>query len=121
MSEDELIRFEQKWREIYLEGIEKVFRIAETKKQENFDLKTYTKLYTMVYDICVSKSNIIQVKCYERLIEIMRNYCRKTFDKIKNNFNSNRLIDFVENWVIFEDTVLKWILKFFSYLVKEYI
>lgn len=46
MSDDELVKFELKWKEIYSEGIEKVFRIAETKENINFDLKQYTKLYT---------------------------------------------------------------------------
>lgn len=49
MSQDELVRFETKWKEIYSEGIEKVFRIAETKESkdtDNFDLKQYTRLYT---------------------------------------------------------------------------
>jgi hypothetical protein len=46
MSEDELIKFESKWREIYSEGIEKLFRIADTKEAVSFDLKQYAKLYT---------------------------------------------------------------------------
>ena len=46
MSEDELVKFETKWREIYTEGIEKLFRIADAKETTNFDVKQYTKLYT---------------------------------------------------------------------------
>jgi hypothetical protein len=46
MSENELITFETKWKEIYTEGIEKLFRIADAKETTSFDLKQYTKLYT---------------------------------------------------------------------------
>jgi hypothetical protein len=46
MSEDELITFEIKWKEIYTEGIEKLFRLAENKEELGFDVKQYTKLYT---------------------------------------------------------------------------
>jgi hypothetical protein len=71
----------------------------------------------MVYDICVSKHTIIQVKCYERLCETIRVYCQKIYEKIINRLEKNSLKDFVEHWAAFEETVLKWILKFFSYLV----
>lgn len=71
----------------------------------------------MVYDICVSKSNIIQVKCYERLCETMRLYCIRIYHKIKIHLQNSPLTDFVDTWISFEETVLKWILKFFSYLV----
>jgi hypothetical protein len=46
MSQDELIKFENKWKEIYSQGIERIFRIAETKESDSFNLKEYTKLYT---------------------------------------------------------------------------
>jgi hypothetical protein len=46
MCEDELVKFESKWREIYSEGIEKLFRIADAKEAVSFDVKQYTKLYT---------------------------------------------------------------------------
>lgn len=118
MSEDELVKFELKWREIYSEGIEKVFRIAETKQKENFDLKEYMRLYNMVYDICMSKSVSIQEKCYERLCDIMKNYCNKVYEKITIGYSRNILKEFVENWVTFDETVLKWILKFFMFLVN---
>jgi hypothetical protein len=120
MSEDEITRFELKWKEIYTQGIEKVFRISESPdNSEQINLKQYTQLYTIAYDICVSKSNLIQIKCYERLCETMKNYCIRLYDKIQLRYSQNILQDFVSSWITFEDIVLKWILKFFSYLVKN--
>jgi hypothetical protein len=116
MSDDELLRFESKWKEIYSEGIEKVFRIADTKS-ESINLSQYTKLYTMAYDICVSKSTVIPIKLYERLTETIKIYCVKVFEKIRSS--RNILQDFVESWTTFEETVLKWILKLFSYLTRQ--
>lgn len=46
MSHDELVRFEAKWKEIFSQGIEKVFRCAETKQANHFDIQQYTRLYT---------------------------------------------------------------------------
>jgi len=134
MSEDEISKFESKWREIYNEGIEKVFKLAESysrkkydrvnlegqiKTSENFDLKQFTKLYTMAYDICTSKNNSIFNKCYDRLCETIKNYCVGISEKMRSNISYETLAEFVENWLIFEDIILKWILKFFSYLVSD--
>lgn len=119
MSEDEITRFEMKWKEIYTEGIEKVFRIAESHADEKFSLDQYARLYTMAYDICLSKSSIIQIKCYERLCETMKNYCMRLYEKLQLCYSSRLLQDFVTSWTTFEETVLKWILKFFSYFVRN--
>jgi len=133
MSEDEISKFESKWKEIYSEGIEKVFAIAENtsrkldniegniKSNQNFDLKQFTKLYTMAYDICTSKYNTVLTKCYDRLCDTIKNYCIKASDKIRSIRSLNTLSDFVESWSTFEEIILKWILKFFSYLVIFYI
>lgn len=116
MSDDELLRFESKWKEIYSEGIEKVFRIADTRT-ESINLSQYTKLYTMAYDICVSKSTVIPIKLYDRITETIKVYCVKVFEKIRSS--RNILQDFVDSWTTFEETVLKWILKLFSYLTRQ--
>jgi hypothetical protein len=121
MDEEDLARFETKWNEIYSQGIEKVFRIAETKQNEIFNLEQYTKLYTIVYDICVTRSHLVQVKCYERLCETMKFYFQKKCEKIQTDYIKSNLAEFVENYITFEETVLKWILKFFSYLVNTII
>jgi hypothetical protein len=117
MSQDELLRFEVKWNEINTEGIEKVFRIANSKDSENINKEQYIKLYTIAYDICVSKSNIIPIKLYERLLETIKKYCIEVHDKIK--FSRQILFDFVDCWTTFDETVLKWFLKLFSYLTRQ--
>jgi hypothetical protein len=132
MSEDEISKFESKWKEIYSEGIEKVFKLAESysrksnemtnpeaplKSSQNFDLNTFTKLYTMAYDICTSKYNTILTKCYDRLCETIKNYCIRVSENIRSNLSHETLLVFVESWLTFEDIIIKWILKFFSYLV----
>jgi hypothetical protein len=118
MSEDELVLFETKWKEIYTEGIERVFRIAEKRDNQNFDLNQYLKLYNIVSDICISKYSTIRVKCYERLIEIMRVYCTKIYQHIKNAHSSYIVVEFVKKWIAFEEIILRWTLKIFNYLVK---
>ncbi len=71
----------------------------------------------MAYDICISKSTIIQLKCYERLCEVMRTHSKKLFEKIRKD-NTHELYDFSEIWSKYESIVLKWILKFFKFFVK---
>ncbi len=46
MSEDELVKFEMKWKQIYSEGIEKLFRILEGVEVINIDNKEFIRLYT---------------------------------------------------------------------------
>ena len=43
---DETKQFESKWKEIYTEGIEKVFLFAETKANITFSKDDYLKLYS---------------------------------------------------------------------------
>jgi hypothetical protein len=118
MTDQELTRFETKWRELSNEGLEVVFRIAETKENFSFSLQQYTKLYTLAYDICNSTSSHTMIgKCYDRLLETIKLYCMKKFQNMQQRFNKQPLLDFVENWETFEGIILKWILKFFSYLV----
>ncbi len=117
-SDDEIVQFEINWKDIYKAGIEKVFRIAERSTSESFDLKEFSRLYTMAYNICTSKYNTILVKCYDRLCETIRNYCTNAFDRIKQERNSQLLFTFVDEWTKFDTIILKWILKFFSYLVN---
>jgi hypothetical protein len=71
----------------------------------------------MAYDICISKSTIIQMKCYERLCEVLRTYAKRLFDKIRKD-NTHELYDFSEIWSKYENIVLKWILKFFKFFVN---
>jgi hypothetical protein len=63
------------------------------------------------------RSSTVQTKCYERLCEVMRNYCKRNYEKIRK-FNRNVIFGFVEEWLTFSETILKWILKVFSYLVN---
>ncbi len=46
MSEDELKKFEIKWKQLYTEGIEKLFKIADGTLNHTFDVKEYTTIYT---------------------------------------------------------------------------
>jgi len=48
MSEDELVKFEIKWKQIYSGGIEKLFRILEGEEINNINNKEFMTLYTYV-------------------------------------------------------------------------
>jgi len=45
---DETKHFDLKWKEIYTQGIEKVFLFAETKANFKFSQNDYLKLYTSI-------------------------------------------------------------------------
>lgn len=117
MSDDEILIFETKWNELYSEGIEKIFRIAEQKNKETINLQQYTQLYTIVYDICSSKSSLIAMKLYERILETIKKYCIKLQDK--NQTSRYDLEEFVKFWRTFEDVILKWFIKLFSYFTRQ--
>jgi hypothetical protein len=116
MKHDEFVTFESQWSEIYSEGIERVFRIADYRINEGINLMQYSKLYTIAYNMCTSKSGNIAVKVYERLTEVIKNYCERIFEKIR--FSHSLLLDFVTSWTSYNETVVKWILKVFNILTR---
>jgi hypothetical protein len=117
MKNDELVTFESQWSEIYNEGIERVFRIADYRINEGINLTQYSKLYTIAYNMCTSKSASITLKVYERLTDVIKNYCERIFEKIR--YSPSLLFDFVTSWTSYNETVVKWILKVFNILTRD--
>lgn len=76
---------------------------------------------SIAYDISNSKSSNIQIKCYDRICELVANYCDEISNRITNNQQNNPdcvLEEFVKSWMMYKDNVLHWIFKIFSYIVN---
>ena len=118
MEENEIETFEKKWKTIDDLGFIKVLEYAKNpNNKEIFDISKndYIKLYSEVYDILMNRNNEVRNLCNQRLISTLKFFCENTFEKVKN---SNSVLVFIDYWTSYENIVLNWVIRVFSYLAR---
>ena len=118
MEEKEITNFEQKWKTIDDLGFAKLLEYAKNpKNKEVFGISKvdYLTLYTQVYDILMSKNNEVRNLCYQRLVSTLKFHCESIYEKMKN---SNSVLIFIDYWISYENIVLNWVIRVFSYLAR---
>ena len=118
IEKEELAEFESRWKLIDKLGFVKMLNYATNPPNPDkydFDKDEYLTMYTKVYDILMSKNPEIRNLCYQRLSSTLKYHCQNIFEKLKANPS---LLEFIDKWNIYENIVLKWILKVFKYLSR---
>ena len=118
IEKDELAQFETRWKQIDELGFVKMLNYAaHPSDPTNYDFakEEYLTVYSKVYEILMSKNPEIRNLCYQRLSSTLKFFCENVLEKIKN---TNSLLEFVDKWNIYENIVLKWVLKVFRYLSR---
>ena len=118
IEKDELAQFETRWKQIDELGFVKMLNYAaHPSDPTNYDFakEEYLTVYSKVYEILMSKNPEIRNLCYQRLSSTLKFFCLFFLEKIKN---TNSLLEFVDKWNIYENIVLKWVLKVFRYLSR---
>ena len=114
IEKEELAEFESRWKLIDKLGFVKMLNYATNPSNPDkydFDKGDYLTMYTKVYDILMSKNPEIRNLCYQRLSSTLKYHCQNIFEKLKANPS---LLEFIDKWNIYENIVLKWILKVFK-------
>lgn len=118
IEKEELAQFESKWKQIDELGFVKMLDYAaHPSEPTNYDFskEEYLTVYSKVYEILMSKNPDIRNLCYQRLSSTLKFFCENVYEKVKN---SNSLLEFVDKWNVYENIVLKWVLKVFRYLSR---
>ena len=118
IEKEELSLLETRWKQIEELGFQKMLNYAaHPSDPSNYDFpkEEYLTVYSKVYEILMSKNPEIRNLCYQRLSSSLKYFCQNVFEKIQN---SNSLLEFVDSWNIYENIVLKWVLKVFRYLSR---
>ena len=63
----------------------------------------------------MSKNNEVRNLCYQRLVSTLKFHCESIYEKIKN---SNSVLIFIDYWISYENIVLNWVIRVFSYLAR---
>ncbi|KOB60751.1 hypothetical protein PFHG_02564 [Plasmodium falciparum HB3] len=120
------INFESGWKIIREEAIEKIEKYLENehieKNKNLFSATEYTRLYTVVYNMCAKKNPF----CYSK--EVYRKYGESlsmyTIDKIKpllkNSDELNKTKILIDAWFKYS-FYTKWMNKFLRYLDRYYV
>lgn len=118
IEQEELNQFETRWKQIEDSGFNEMLAYAKNPlaaKSFSIDLSNYLSLYTLVYDILMSKNQNIRTLCYERLCTNLKTHCQEVYTELQR---TNSVKDFTTKWRIYKEIILKWVLKVFNYLSR---
>lgn len=118
IEQEELNQFETRWKQIEDSGFNEMLAYAKNPlaaKSFSIDLSNYLSLYTLVYDILMSKNQSIRTLCYERLCTNLKTHCQEVYTELQQ---TNSVKDFTTKWRIYKEIILKWVLKVFNYLSR---
>ena len=117
------IPLETGWEQIQTLGIDRLFEFLDTGTIVNsFDKKTYSELYTLIYNMCVQKPpyNYSDV-LYERYTDTIKSYLTNiVYEDLNKRVGDDLLKEFNRRWQM-HNVMVRWMRHFFQYLDRFYI
>ncbi|OAP14984.1 hypothetical protein AXX17_AT1G52900 [Arabidopsis thaliana] len=117
MSRPRQIKFEEGWSNIQ-KGITKLIRILEGEPEPTFYFSECFKLYTIIYDMCVQRSDYSQ-QLYEKYRKVIEDYTIQTvLPSLREKHDEDMLRELVKRWNNHK-IMVKWLSKFFVYIDRH--